>query len=1202
MTVNMRRVNPNLNCHLLSLISLSVVITCSKCQELEQTTPVYVEVTTLFPKTFPHDQSSSVGQTTPLTAEVNTFFDELLFQDEDSSTTRSPNTPQLAFKSLSINNRPSIPILPSNFTVQRDRLDVHTGNRSASETNTTGLVGDANLLENITNVYHIDKFETTEDREKHTDHTNTTVHNDPGNDIELSVFESDSSVNPALEKERMPKALGIVDIMGAQEVLTSNLNAVTQTGSSMDYPIVRENGVSALAEEYVYEDVPGNESFYEYYDYDEYSENMRSGISVRKCCAPNKLFIFGSSQCEVSPSSSGFTDLMNNLLTEQHTAPVEVVTNDIEMCERTNLPPDIVLEVSNLTFVLDHGFLHDLQNDLHFDRDNYCLELVTDKDETQNLVVKFCHAYKPASVETLRKCCPENSYFDPVAVKCVPKIPGIPSIKHLAEEFSGKFVENTSFVAGNLECPMGSPVLKNPEDVYLSERGQLCILKTGRCYPNSLYCVEYIWSPDQPYPQASAIYCPLDAFQKCCPLNEVVFNGTCIPTDKHLSSLMTQVKATKDYRVGFPPDNGEVCVQLTLDEYDDVFWWITNAGYLAIDTGKNYIETMNYCVDDSITRSGKRSTEAYVCTDELKKSAIALPIKAFEKKTIGKCCATGNHLSPSYVDCVLGSSDHVLQSDSTLDRVNFSELVYTGLPRCTSKQYHLYTFRKDSDHVEFDSNSVLNAVSMDGKCVERKTPIPRENYCLDYGWDADEPQLVSVIMCVTPWENVTDLHLEKPYLTTVCLAISCLFLVVTLVKIILNRREMKKFPRNYGSKAAQRLQGTYVSVTLAGFLLLMLSINWNTDESSAFCKIIAAGLQFFLLSGFFWNTCFCFNLLHMVRNTFSTAHWRMYLYYSAWGWGVPAVITLVTVAMDAARDHLPCGTVTARVGRLYCFFSDPYARLLYFYVPIAFTLVINVGVLVTYQVLTNRATRVTTAGPKDKSKEINGNTTAGEKKTTSTQGPGLRMNQNRDVRSRSMKLVVWSGGTWFFEVLGFVMTRFVSHSQERWHDYLWHIPSVVNALRGLGIFWILTVTPETRRSLRQLYGTIKSKSSIFWSSESSAKSKVDQNFVTRKESECSVNHHSSQTDRCRHGGKTRNSSVTTVTTEVPSSQSSFTHPRLSHSISQIERRFSNASSNSGFSESEDSENLEMSTGRRVSLAPLPLAVVDEEHGYEQESD
>ena len=63
-----------------------------------------------------------------------------------------------------------------------------------------------------------------------------------------------------------------------------------------------------------------------------------------------------------------------------------------------------------------------------------------------------------------------------------------------------------------------------------------------------------------------------------------------------------------------------------------------------------------------------------------------------------------------------------------------------------------------------------------------------------------------------------------------------------------------------------------------------------------------------------------------------------------------------------------------------------------------------------------------------------------------------------------MCLGTWSGITWIMEVIGFIFTTYSKPPDGNWSEYLWYIPSSINALRGIGVFVILVFVPKDSRS------------------------------------------------------------------------------------------------------------------------------------------
>lgn len=79
-------------------------------------------------------------------------------------------------------------------------------------------------------------------------------------------------------------------------------------------------------------------------------------------------------------------------------------------------------------------------------------------------------------------------------------------------------------------------------------------------------------------------------------------------------------------------------------------------------------------------------------------------------------------------------------------------------------------------------------------------------------------------------------------------------------------------------------------------------------------------------------------------------------------------------------------------------------------------------------------------------------------------------------KAESLKIVLWTGGTWFLELLGFIFPRYIIRENSGlWYDYIWYIPISINALRGFGIFAIIVLTPEKRKDIRRQFKHTKIK-------------------------------------------------------------------------------------------------------------------------------
>ena len=210
-----------------------------------------------------------------------------------------------------------------------------------------------------------------------------------------------------------------------------------------------------------------------------------------------------------------------------------------------------------------------------------------------------------------------------------------------------------------------------------------------------------------------------------------------------------------------------------------------------------------------------------------------------------------------------------------------------------------------------------------------------------------------------------------------------------------------------------------------------------------------------------------------------------------------------------------------------------------------------------------------------------------------------------------MKLVVWSGVTWLLEVVSFVITKYMVTPSESWYDYLWYLPSSVNALRGVGIFVILVLTPERRKQIRR---------TLVGLAQQSGMTRLAKSMKNNAPNSSSGRHgsvmQSSGVGASEVRAGRRHMSIATTITQVSSVRSSqsndsrsdcawpprpTTHPHLAHSVSQIDTRRSSVSSQSSDGDGPELD-LEASGGgrRRSSLATFGVvalpSVNEEEDG------
>lgn len=275
---------------------------------------------------------------------------------------------------------------------------------------------------------------------------------------------------------------------------------------------------------------------------------------------------------------------------------------------------------------------------------------------------------------------------------------------------------------------------------------------------------------------------------KCCQTNQALLTKQgCIDSWGSPSPYLSHLQSIMAVRIGFPVLKDQDCKMRVLrrNMEHDFKWWINRAGRLVVDAPQGELEVTNYCIDDLLdptTRVG--SPSAVTCTHELKRK-VQVPLSRFRVKTIGKCCPIDHFLSRHTYRCERVPSTVTDWKVIVPGSDNETHLGFTSFPKCSSGNYHSYPFLSETeDHVRLAENLSLIVVSMDGKYVERETPINLTDYCFEYEWDGvGKPKPITAI-CAQARPKKMAYHTEKkPFLVTL-LSISCIALLLTLAFLI----------------------------------------------------------------------------------------------------------------------------------------------------------------------------------------------------------------------------------------------------------------------------------------------------------------------------------------------------------------------------------------------------------------------------------
>ncbi|XP_045624142.1 uncharacterized protein [Procambarus clarkii] len=955
------------------------------------------------------------------------------------------------------------------------------------------------------------------------------------------------------------------------------------------------------------------------------------GTAARKCCGLDEFFSLATQQCEAAKSMTGFPEAVRDLLEEE--SDLTFIPGRLQACPGTSNVPTISEASFHTHSILSLGHLKDHTSGITYDHDHYCLEVAApgpDQLATGILVAAFCYPW-PTEIHT-RKCCNLNEYYNHANKGYCMRSTNMSDHENLVREFSknNPRAPTIQVSTGRLNCSHGEPRIVIADQAFLDHANQLCERDTGDCYPSSLYCIEYLWAEGYTTMTPVAFVCPLDSFHKCCPRDHILTESGCVEASGgYVSARMLQLLEVMEPQFGFPTEiDGGQCVQEWITPNDsEIRWWISKSGYLKIDVKTESHSTMRYCVDDYLDPVNETQTVALMCITELDDIVpVHLSAQPSEAGSVGKCCPHDQYMDMDSYTCITDSMGLSLLQDPLVHAANITKLTYTSFPTCENgEEYHFYYIDPGSfdDHGELVESQVLEVVSLEGRCVLSRQAITRENYCLEYGVVGSNINPV-VLVCPEEW-NGMNVHREKFGLTAVLLGLSCTALFATAFSLISTRVRRGLVTVKKVNTLAGKILLSYVLSYLVGFLLLAVNMKVEVAQDNTECQAMAGLLTFFLLAAFQWNTSICLESLLLTLRVSTSERWR-YVLHSVWAWGVPGVVTCLALTLDHYRHSLPCGVITPRVGLYRCFFSDQNAKLVYLYVPMLMSLCANVLLLAAARyVRSAKLRRLEHGNPKSKSagteapeesqnssaKESGPGTTASHH-AVNPQHSGLRTHQTRNLWTESVKLVVWSGATWLLEVIAFVVAEYMVKPSESWYDYLWYVPSSVNALRGVGIFYILVLTPENRVKLVRAIGNFGGSLAVTGSLARSLRPGNRNSSIG--------NHRSSVGGESRsevRGPGRRNMSIATTITQFSSISSSHSHdsradtasgrttvhPRVAHSISQVDtRRSSTTSMSSDFEGFELDAEISAGGRRKSSLATfgvVSLPSVDEEDVFEE---
>ncbi|XP_051463932.1 adhesion G-protein coupled receptor G2 isoform X1 [Apus apus] len=269
----------------------------------------------------------------------------------------------------------------------------------------------------------------------------------------------------------------------------------------------------------------------------------------------------------------------------------------------------------------------------------------------------------------------------------------------------------------------------------------------------------------------------------------------------------------------------------------------------------------------------------------------------------------------------------------------------------------------------------------------------------------------------TPWDPTQELALT--FISYIGCGLSAIFLSVTLVTYL----AFEKIRRDYPSKILIQL-----CTALLLLNLVFLLDSWITlYHSSSLCITVAAFLHYFLLASFTWMGLEAFHMYLALVKVFNTYVQRYILKFCIVGWGLPAVVVSVVLAVSTENYGL---LTSGKVSLAFCWIKN---RIVFYIAAVGYFCVIfliNTGMFIVVLIQLYRIKR---------------------KKQLGTQ----RKNSIQDLRSVT-GLTFLLGITWGF---AFLQVSVV-------FSYLF---TIFNSLQGFFIFLFYCATKENVRKQWKRY-------------------------------------------------------------------------------------------------------------------------------------
>ncbi|XP_075151549.1 methuselah-like 15 [Haematobia irritans] len=653
---------------------------------------------------------------------------------------------------------------------------------------------------------------------------------------------------------------------------------------------------------------------------------------------------------------------------------------------------------------------------------------------------------------TIPLCCPSSDWklvqipggpLGPINFACVTQDINEETTATPQYETQEKWIEDTSPVYGlgirrseDHESNSSIPLCENPFMNSFSRGENIniafdsCLMGHGRDKIISISCSAGHGSKR-----------PIAFTQKCCPHNFYYDSGQhkCVPNRLGISNFHLYQPFFKtavifnDNSIDCPRDR--VLVEYKLNQ----FKFSLSNGSLHLRPLNKVFKSNQYCIEavDNMSSSSSELEQEYlvrVC-DEVATTCRRMAC-------IRRCCNDGEMFSKGNATsyCRRDESDTTYHSFESLEiSGNFTKPPVFGILRSLDCR----KYRLDPDVYADEAHTISDR---DGSLFVAATRKHYTNnqYCVEKIRNATwADQKLYTFLCFDSKVVGNDRIRFKLY--TIGLLISCSFYAATLV-VYLSISRLRNLPGKILICLVSSLFTAYLGIALGQ---LMPTPNETICFASGFF------IYFCLMAAFSWMNVTCFDIWQTFgsakkkHHAFKSSQNKRFLWYSLYGWGLPTVITVITVTLT--KSDVLSENIRPNFGHGRCWFtydSAGSANLLFFSGPVGILFLINLVLFILTLRYCNRVKR-----------EIF------RMQSSNAEKPIMRRRFFVDKARFAMntKLFVVMGITWFLELLSII---FYDHKK----IFFWAISDSFNVLLGVSVFFIFVFKKRVWHSVLERVG------------------------------------------------------------------------------------------------------------------------------------